>query len=258
MTVTAATLQPELIISLSHDKVNVHLLAFPHKRLSAWKTSFPLVGDFVSDQVSLALDKALAENPDLIDHFPCVYLLVMDRPNLQMPAYLQENGKLAEVASRHLRVRMGDSLATDLTSENSLICYSLPKETLKVLQEYYRSIDSIHIVSLLWKAIQDSGKDLSSAKSSLFATILNNMIFILGSRENKLIFSKHFVLRDQADIEYYSIACKRLLKPEKIYWITIRDEFSSFTEPKDHYLRFDEHLSFPAIVDLLAKYKPCE
>jgi hypothetical protein len=111
--------QPELIISLSQDKVNVHLMAFPHKRLNAWKTSFPISGAFVSDQVSRALDLALTENPDLIDHFPCVYLVLMDRPNLQMPAYLRENGKLAEVASRHLRVRMGDSLTIDEASETA-------------------------------------------------------------------------------------------------------------------------------------------
>jgi hypothetical protein len=84
------------------------------------------------------------------------------------------------------------------------------------------------------------------------------MFFVLARRDHKLIFSKHFVIREQADVEYFSIACKRLLKPEKIYWITIRDEFSSFVEPKDHYIRFDEHLSFPTLADLLAKYKPCE
>jgi hypothetical protein len=258
MNVTSATLQPELIISLSHDKVNVHLLALPHKRLTAWKTSFPITGDFVSDQISMALDRALTENPDLVDNFPCVYLLVMDRPNLQMPSYLEENGKLAEVASRHLRVRMGDRLTTDPTSENSLICYSLPRETLNVLREYYRSIDSIHIVSLLWKAIQGDSQDLSSGKPRMFATLLGNMFFVLATRESKLIFSKLFIIREQTDVEFYSIACNRLLKPEKIYWITVRDEFSSFAEPKDHYVRFDEHLSFPSLADLLAKYKPCE
>ena len=257
MNVTAA-LQPELIISLSHDKVNVHLLAFPHKRLKAWKTSFPISGDFVSDQISQAMDVALAANPDLLDHFPCVYLVVMDRPNLQMPAYLKENGKLAAVASRHLRVRMGDNLTIDQGADNNLICYSLPKETLSVLQEYYRSIDSIHMVSLLWSAIQDDIKDLSSHETRMFVTIINNTIFVLANRNNKLIFSKHFTARHQDDVEYFTIACKRLLKPGRLYWMIIREEVSSFTEPKDHYIRFDEHLSFPALADLLAKYKPCE
>jgi len=256
MNVTAA-LQPELIISLSHDKVNVHLLAFPHKRLKAWKTSFPISGDFVSDQISQAMDVALAANPDLLDHFPCVYLVVMDRPNLQMPAYLKENGKLAAVASRHLRVRMGDNLTIDQGADNNLICYSLPKETLSVLQEYYRSIDSIHMVSLLWSAIQDDIKD-SSQETRMFVTIINNTIFVLANRNNKLIFSKHFTARHQDDVEYFTIACKRLLKPGRLYWMIIREEVSSFTEPKDHYIRFDEHLSFPALADLLAKYKPCE
>ena len=257
MNVTAA-LQPELIISLSHDKVNVHLLAFPHKRLKAWKTSFPISGDFVSDQISQAMDVALAANPDLLDHFPCVYLVVMDRPNLQMPAYLKENGKLAAVASRHLRVRMGDNLTIDQGADNNLICYSLPKETLSVLQEYYRSIDSIHMVSLLWSAIQDDIKDISSHETRMFVTIINNTIFVLANRNNKLIFSKHFTARHQDDVEYFTIACKRLLKPGRLYWMIIREEVSSFTEPKDHYIRFDEHLSFPALADLLAKYKPCE
>ena len=250
-------LQPELIISLSQDKVNVHLMAFPHKRLNAWKTSFPISGAFVSDQVSRALDLALTENPDLIDHFPCVYLVLMDRPNLQMPAYLRENGKLAEVASRHLRVRMGDSLTIDEASENSLICYSLPKETLSVIQEYYRSVGSIHIVSLLWKAILDRIKDQKSVTSGLYAALIGNVLFVLANQNGSLRFSKHFTIRDQGDVEYYSIACKRLLKPEKLFWITMRDEFSSFTEPKDHFIRFDEHLSFPTLSDLLARYKPC-
>ena len=248
---------PELIISLSHDKVNVQLMAFPHKRLNTWKTSFPISGAFVSDQVSRALDLALSENPDLIDHFPCVYLVLMDRPNLQMPAYLKENGKLAEVASRHLRVRIGDSLSVDEASENSVICYSLPKETLNVLQEYYRSIGSIHIVSLLWKAILDSMKTQPLQHSGLYGALIGNVLFILGNRDGKLMFSKHFTIRDQGDVEYFSIACKRLLKAEKLYWITIRDEFSSFTEPRDLYIRFDEHLSFPSLADLLATYKPC-
>jgi len=256
MTLTAAALQPELIISLSHDKVKVHLLAFPDKRLKAWKTSFPISGDFVSDQISNALDLALAENPDLLDHFPCVYLLVMDRPNLQMPAYLKENGKLAAVASRHLRVRMGDSLTVDESADHNLICYSLPKETLNVLQEYYRSIDSIHMVSLLWSAIQDELKDHSSRDAGLYATLINNTLFVLANRNNKLIFSKHFTIRHQDDVEYFTIACKRLLKPGRMHWIIIREEGSAFSEPKDHYIRFDEHLSFPALADLLAKYKP--
>ena len=258
MNVTVAALQPELIISLSHDKVNVHLLAFPPKRLKAWKTSFPISGDFVSEQISQALDVALAENPDLLDHFPCVYLVVMDRPNLQMPAYLNENGKLAAVASRHLRMRMGDNLTIDQGAGNNLICYSFPKETLSVLQEYYRSIDSIHMVSLLWSGIQDDLKDISSQETRMFVTIINNTLFVLANRNNKLIFSKHFTVRHQDDVEYFTIACKRLLKPGRLYWMIIREEVSSFTEPKDHYIRFDEHLSFPALADLLAKYKPCE
>lgn len=257
MNVTAAQ-QPELIISLSHDKVKVHLLAFPDKRLKAWKTSFPISGDFVSDQISQALDVALAENPDLLDHFPCVYLVVMDRPNLQMPAYLKANGKLAAVASRHLRVRIGDSLTIDEAADNNLICYSLPKETLSVLQEYYRSIDSIHIVSLLWSAIRDDLKDHSSQENRMFVTIINNTMFVLANHSNKLIFSKHFTIRHQDDVEYFTIACQRLLKPGRMYWMIVREEVSSFTEPKDHYIRFDEHLSFPALADLLAKYRPCE
>jgi len=258
MTVTAAALQPELIISLSHDKVNVHLLAFPHKRLKAWKTSFPISGDFVSDQISNALDLALADNPDLIDHFPCVYLVVMDRPNLQMPAYLKESGKLAAVASRHLRVRMGDHLTIDQGADNNLICYSLPKETLNVLQEYYRSIDSIHIVSLLWSAIRDDRKDHSSEDAGMYVTLIGNSLFVLANRNDKLIFSKHFRIRHQDDVEYFTIACKRLLKPGRMYWIMVREELSTYSEPKDHFIRFDEHLSFPALADLLSKYKPCE
>ncbi len=251
------TSQPELIISLSQDKVKVHLMALPHKRLNDWKTSFPITGAFVSDQVSRALDLALTENPDLIDHFPCVYLVLMDRPNLQMPAYLRENGKLAEVASRHLRVRIGDSLSIDEASENSLICYSLPKETLYVLQEYYRSIGSIHIVSLLWKAILDTIGDSSSVPAGMYGTLIGNVLFVLANRNDKLMFSKHFTIRDQGDVQYYTIACKRLLKSEQLYWITIRDEFSSFQEPRDEFIRFDEHLSFPSLAELLASYKPC-
>ena len=258
MTVTAAEIQPELIITLSHDKVNVHLLAFPDKRLKACKTSFPISGDFVSDQVSQALDVALTENPDLMDHFPCVYLVIMDRPNLQMPVYLKESGKLAAIASRHLRVRMGDSLTIDEGADDNLICYSLPKETLNVLQEYYRSIDSIHIVSLLWSAIQDETKDHATENAGMYVALIGNTLFVLADRNKKLIFSKHFTIRQQDDVEYFTLACKRLLKPGRMYWITIREEISSFSEPKDHFIRFDEHLSFPALAELLSRYKPCE
>jgi hypothetical protein len=248
---------PELIISLSRDKVNVHLMAFPNKRLNAWRTTFPISGAFVSDQVSRALDLALTENPDLIDHFPCVYLVLLDRPNLYMPAYLRKNGKLTEVASRHLRIRTGDRLSVDETSPNNLVCYSLPKETLKVLQEYYRSIDSVHMISLLWQAISVQPAQGSSVRSGMYALLIGNILLILADRNGQLIFAKPFTISDQGDVQYYSIACKRLLKSDRLYWITVRDEMTTFTEPRDQFIRFDEHLTFPSIAELLARYKPC-
>ena len=89
---------PELIISLSRDKVGVHLLAQPQSGRVGWKSSFPIVGGFMEDQISNALDTALYLNPSLIDQFYDVAVVVVDRPNVFVPQFYTGNGMLPEIA----------------------------------------------------------------------------------------------------------------------------------------------------------------
>ena len=248
------TTQPELIITLSRDKVDVRLLAIPDKRPTTWQQSFSIAGNFASDQVSNALDKALMSNPDLLDHFPCVHVLIMDRPSVNIPSYILGNGNGSKVILRHLRARIGDQLNVDLTNTNNAICYSIPDNTMAVLHEYYHTIGKVHMISLLSNAIREHHQHPGEG---MYVVSIANSLFVFASQDGKFNFAKTFEVRHQADLQYYIVACKRLLKPGLLHWIVIQDEIPAYAEPNESYLKFDHRLHLPSISTLLTQYNPC-
>ncbi|MDZ4748046.1 MAG: DUF3822 family protein [Saprospiraceae bacterium] len=248
---------PELIISLSRDKVGVHLLAKPQFGRVGWKSSFPVVGGFMEDQISNALDTALNLNPSLVDQFHDVAVVVVDRPNVCVPRFYAEGGKLSEIVSRYLRVRYGDALSSDITSGEIVIAYSLPAGTIKLIREYYSNSDQIHLTSLLWNAICQLAAPTDDLNSRLFYFITGNSLIIIGETGGKLTFSKSLYIQDHGDVAYYAIACARMLMPKENWLLTIEGEEVSFDMPGETYFRLHHRLELPDLHTLVATHRSC-
>src|SRR5687767_10671225 len=120
---------PDLIITLSRDKVMLDLSALPEEGRTHWKTTFDVDGLFLEEKISRSLDEVLLQNPVLIDHFTCVDVVVIDRPHVAIPKHYIQQQLAATIASKYLRLRAGDALSSDLTSNGTAMCYTLPVST---------------------------------------------------------------------------------------------------------------------------------
>ncbi len=252
---SSAASQPDLIITLSRDKVSLSLTANNEGRLNLNK-SFGVDGIFMEDQIAQSLDQILMDNPVLIDQFPCVEIILIDRPNITMPSMYAGNEKLAEIASRHLRLRAGDTLTTDAAGDKAVLCYTMPTDTLRMLREYYANITVTHLSSVLWQPISHQ-QNVTDKNITCFKFIYNTLI-VLASEKGKLTFSKNFPIKDEADLFYYAMACSRMLKSREQWLITIENEDNELEMPRDSILRIDQHLSLPSLHVLMSQYKPCE
>ncbi len=255
---STTAIQPDLIISLSQDRVRLNLLENPESGRPGWQTSFDVDSIFLEEQISQSLDQALLENPSLIDQFPFVEIVVLDRPNICVSRQYVESGKLGEIAARHLRLRVGDTLTTDSSENDAVICYSLPTETLVMLKEYYANIGCSHLSSILWHTLSSQLSHPEKDVTRLYFTLMGDILVLLGEKNKKLIFSKNFSIKDQADLFYYSIACSRMLKAGEHWFVTIQDEEIKFDMPGDSILKIDEHMLLPSLHVLMSKNKVCE
>lgn len=254
---TAAS-QPDLIIALSHDMVQINLSGQPDTGRTQWKTSFEISGLFLNDQIAQSLDQLMMDNPSLIAQFPCVEIVVMDRPNITLPQLYIDNGQLPEIASRYLRLRLGDTLATDNAGTDNVFCFTVPTETLQLLKEYYANFRITHFSAVLWQQLSERQSGLDKSKSALYLTCLQGVLIILAQRNGKLIFSKNISVTGETDFLYYSVAISRMLNLEEHWLISIQDEEAGFEVPFDSVLRIDQRLVLPNIHELLAQHKPCE
>ncbi len=254
---SASAHQPELIISLSSDKVTLDLSGQLEQGRSHWKTSFEVDGIFLEEQISLSLDQVLAENPILLDQFSCVEIVLLDRPNISVPRHYVESARLAEIASRHLRLRLGDTLTTDSTGTDAVFCYTMPTYTLQMLREYYANSGLTHLSSILWHVLCGM-QNGASHQSITYYTLLHDTLIVLAAQNNKLIFSKNFKVRHEADLFYYSIACSRMLRSEAHWHISIENEESPYEMPGESILKMNQILSLPTLHVLMAQYKKCE
>jgi hypothetical protein len=246
---------PELIISLSHDRVRVQLPAKREAGRAAWTSTFPVKGIFLADQISGALDSALAQNPSLIDQFEDVAILVMDRPNVTIPQCYADQDKLPEIAGRYLKVRAGDTLTADSTSGDIVIAYSLPSGTINVLKEYYAGADQVHLTSVIWSAISQMGILSSKDNPRLFFLTTGNTLIVLGECDGKLTFSRSFFVHDEGDVAYYALACSRMLKPKEHWLLTILNESTLFELPRDSYFTIHHQIELPELHTLIARHR---
>lgn len=247
---------PDLIISLSRDKVRLNLLELPETGRSPWKFSYDVGSLFLDEQISRALDKALTDHPPLIDQFPCVEMLILDRPNITIPKYFVENSTAADITSKYLRVRAGDTFTTDETGSETVVCYTVPSNTLQVLREYYSNIRLTHLSSVLWHSINSTLSNTHQETLTCF-TVLHDILVVMASKNGKLVFSKNFTIRNESDLFYFTIACSRMLNSEKHWLATIQGEDFSFEMPGESILKIDQRLSLPSLHDLIAQFKQC-
>ena len=248
---------PELIISLSRDKVRLQLLEQPDTGRASWESVFPVYNTFLDDQVSLALDAALNQNPSLMDDLSNVEILVIDRPNICVPQYYMNNGMLQGIAGRYLRLRAGDTLTADITSSDAVIAYTIPTDTINVLREYYARIGQVHLTSVLWTAIHMKENMVSPDSAGLFFYTSGNTLIVLGETGGKLTFSKTFYIQDQSDLAYYAVACNRLLKPKDNWLLQVGEEAPSFEMPRLPHFAVDRRLKLPAVHSLIARHRSC-
>jgi len=249
---------PELIISLSRDKVRLQLLEQPDSGRASWESVFPVYNTFLDDQVSIALDEALNQNPSLMDDLSNVEVLVIDRPNICVPQYYMSNGMLQGIAGRYLRLRVGDTLTADVTSGDAVIAYTIPTDTINVLREYYAQIGQVHLTSVLWNAINSNENTITKESAGLFFYMIGNTLIVLGETGGKLTFSKTFYIQDQSDLAYYAVACNRLLKPKDNWLLQVGEETPSFEMPRLPHFAVDRRLKLPALHSLIASHRSCE
>lgn len=254
---STSTIQPDLIIALSQDRVSLNMSEDISKGRLSWQTSFKVESIFLEDQISHALDQALLENPALMDSFPCVEIIVLDRPHFCVSSHYAQQGKLGEIASRYLRMRVGDTLTTDASENDSLICYSLPTETMMMLKEYYANLDCHHLNSVLWNYFSTHQARPEKDKIRLYLTLMRDTLILLAEKNNKLIFSKNFLIKEQGDLYYYSIACSRMLRTDENWSVELKDESGSLEWPGDSILRIEKRLSLPSLPVLMSQYKVC-
>jgi hypothetical protein len=249
---------PELIISLSIDKVGVHLLEQPEVGRMAWKSVFPVQGVFLEDQISHALDSALTLNPSLLDHFNDVAVVVIDRPNVCVPRFYASKDKLPDIASKYLKVRAGDTLASDPASGDIVIAYCMPTGTINMLREYYSNAGHMHLTSVLWNAIQHYVSPTDTGISRLFFFTTANTLIILGENIGKLSFSRSFLIQDEGDLAYYAIACSRMLKPKETWLLTLKEDVALYDMTGLPYFTFHHQRELPDLHTLIARHRSCE
>jgi hypothetical protein len=246
----------DLIISLSHDKVTLNLIELPEKHRSQVKATFGVDSIFLEEQMAKSMDQVLTDHPSLIDQFSCVDIIVMDRPNVNIPRFYTQNATAAEIASRYLRVRKGDTLATDDSGHDSVFCYTMPIGTLQMLKEYYSNVRLTHLSSLVWNTLSGYQQNLQN-ETLTYYIVLENILVVLASKNGKLIFSKNVRISDEADLFYYTIACGRMLKSTLHWLVSIENEDFSYEMPGESILKIDQHLMLPALHILMAQYKEC-
>ena len=246
---------PELIISLSSDRVRLQLPEQKETGIPAWASSFPVKGVFLEDQISDALDTALVQNPSLMEQYQDVAILVVDRPNICVPQFYADQDKLQEIASRYLKVRAGDTLSSDPIPGETVIAYCVPSGTINVLKEYYSGAEHVHMSSVLWTAINQLVLPASADKPRLFFLVTGNTLVLIGETAGKLTFSRCFFVQDQSDIAYYALACSRMLQPAEHWLLTIKDERPSLEFPQIEYFNLHHQVELPELHTLIARHR---
>jgi hypothetical protein len=127
-----------------------------------------------------------------------------------------------------------------------------------MLKEYYANISCNHLASILWHALSLHHPRPENGVTRLYFTIIDDTLILLGEKNNKLIFSKNFTIRDQSDLLYYSIACSRMLKAEENWLVSIGNEKVYYEMPGDSLLKLNRHLKLSSLQVLMSEFNVCE
>lgn len=245
-----------LIISLSNDKVTIDLAGLPETGIVQWRAAFEVDGIFEEERISRSLDELMISRPELMEPFQCVDVVLLDRPHINIPSHYTKGSQLASIASRHLRVRAGDSLNLDHTGRDACICYTFPSATMQMLKEYYFNITVMHFTSVLWHHLS-SNLAFERPEHVVYYHLFDDHLLVLGCKGHQLHFTRTFAIRDAADIVYYAVSCRNLLKAEKHSLLIMADEVNAFDMPVNTILSFDEQLTLPTLHNLLDHYRQC-
>jgi hypothetical protein len=248
---------PELIISLSRDKVRIDFAGFKDQGIEARSSEYKVEGLFLEEQLSAAMDAALSEIPALIENFREVAIVLVDRPNICLPEKYSSAGNITQIASRYLRIGPGDVLSTDQVSGNLSIAYAIPACTINVFREYYANAGPLHLTSVIWNAIHHLVPPNEKGGSRLFFLSMANTLLVVGQTSGKLSFTKTFQIHDKSDLAYFANACFRMLQPDEKWWLTIKDETRLFDIHSTPHLKVDHQLELPALHHLIARHGSC-
>ena len=249
---------PELIISLSHNKIGFRLTETEGSGTSGWQGSYPVDGIFLQDQVSGVLDTALTQQERLFEPIADVALLIMDRPNVTIPEFYNDDpDRLTDIAGKYLRTRAGDMFAFDQAPGAIRIAYSVPSSTIHLIREYFAKASCLHMTTVLWSAISKHIQALSENLSRVFFFTSDNTLTVIRSGKDGMTFSRTFPIQDQGDLAYYAIACHRMLRSSENWLVTIRDNSDGFEFPSETYLPVHHRLELPDLKTLISGIWSC-
>lgn len=246
--------QPELFISLSHDRVTLNLSETQGDDQRFWKDSFEINGLMFDDHISDSLDSKLYQNQALINNFSSVEILLLDRPHVSVPNHFSDHKHLLDIALRHLRPRMGDTLVAD-KSKNGTVCYTIPTKALSMFREYYANLSTTHLASVITEQMNSLIMEFDDSVTCY--SLIQNTLIVLSFNERKLKFSKTFTLRNEADLVYYSTACNRMLHTENNLRLSIEGEEQAFKLHNDQLLNLTGTISVPPLHVMMEQYQQC-
>ena len=253
---SSSAVPSNLIISLSNDKVTLDLSGLPDAGIVQWRTAFEVDGLFEEDKISHSIDELMISRPELLEPFRAVDVLMIDRPHINIPSQYTQPSKLSAIAARHLRARAGDALNLDHTGKGACICYTVPHATIQMLKEYFANITVMHFTSVLWNHLSTYHTS-EDRQHVVYIHLFEDRLLVIGAKGNRLHFTKTFAIHDAADIVYYTVSCRNMLKAEKYIQLHMADEVNAFEMPGHTVLKIDEHMTLPALPNLLAAYRQC-
>ncbi len=249
---------PDLIIALSHSQVELRMEGRTEIALSpSLSVHGMLYGLWNTDHLIQVLDTTLTERPALLEPFDDVAILFIDRPHIFVPAPRGATFDLDALAGKYLRSRAGDLLTADAIAGDMVNAYAVPRDLIRVIQEYYSNAMHVHLSSVIWSALRDHDLFKNHPSSRVFFLQWGNHLMVLREENGRLIFSRIYPVTDQGDLFYYTLACHRLLCPLECWHITVKGDAVPFEMPHTPYITLDHHLELSPLALLVAHYRSC-
>ena len=248
---------PDLIISLSHNAIGLQLSGRAEKGRTAWSASYPIEVLFQEDQLADVLDRALTENPFLLDTMDQVDVLFVDFPHLYIPSSQTDDSQWRQLADRYLRRRDGDQWVLDPLSDDSMMTYPVPSVMVNLIREYFANSGHIHLSSVLWTAITQHLSPEQKEGNRLYYFLLGDTLLVLAGLGDKLTLTRACYAPQKEDLRYYCIAYDKLMQPIECMQVTVVDLPVEFRLESLPGVRVSGTISLPEIQTLIAGYRSC-